>query len=233
VSNNTSTAIQAIETLYNQNRFRSRLEARWAVFMDCLQIKYQYEPEGYQADGVRYLPDFYLPDLGCFMEVKPTPEHFGEYERRKAKMLSDGTGKPLYVFAGECAPITIPESLGASDPITTINGAYAFGAGQHTFEIYRRHCFSYCSDCKIPLIASLDTTPRFACPHCQEILRGGFVAPQILAAFAIARMVRLENPVNVAHLLEAYKETVRTGRFVVLFEGFERFCGVAKDELGK
>lgn len=53
--------IKAIETVYNGYRFRSRLEARWAVFFDALGIEYEYEPEGFDlANGMRYLPDFKL-----------------------------------------------------------------------------------------------------------------------------------------------------------------------------
>ena len=54
--------LKPIETYYNGYRFRSRLEARWAVFFDALGIKWEYEPEGYELPGgIRYLPDFYLP----------------------------------------------------------------------------------------------------------------------------------------------------------------------------
>lgn len=64
-------AIQAIETVYKGYRFRSRSEARWAVFFDTLGVKYIYEPEGYVfEDGTRYLPDFYLPNANMFFEVK-------------------------------------------------------------------------------------------------------------------------------------------------------------------
>ena len=53
--------IKHIETVYNGYRFRSRLEARWAVFFDAMGIKYEYEPEGYiLKDGSRYLPDFLI-----------------------------------------------------------------------------------------------------------------------------------------------------------------------------
>lgn len=68
--------IKAIETVYNGYRFRSRLEARWAVFFDALKIKYQYESEGYNIDGVWYLPDFKLtegcmiPPGGWYVEIK-------------------------------------------------------------------------------------------------------------------------------------------------------------------
>lgn len=62
--------IKPIETVYNGYRFRSRLEARWAVFFDAMGIEYEYELEGLEVDGVRYLPDFYLPEFRCLFEVK-------------------------------------------------------------------------------------------------------------------------------------------------------------------
>jgi hypothetical protein len=64
-------AIKAIETHYAGCRFRSRLEARWAVFFDCMDISWQYEPEGFTlSNGRRYLPDFLLTDCGTWVEVK-------------------------------------------------------------------------------------------------------------------------------------------------------------------
>lgn len=70
------TTIKAIETEYAGCRFRSRLEARWAVFLDHLGIRWEYETEGYElADGQRYLPDFRLPDLADhYVEVKGSAE---------------------------------------------------------------------------------------------------------------------------------------------------------------
>jgi hypothetical protein len=51
--------IKPIETQYKGYRFRSRLEARWAVFFDEAGIKWEYEPEGFELpSGKRYLPDF-------------------------------------------------------------------------------------------------------------------------------------------------------------------------------
>lgn len=67
-------ATKAIETKYNGYRFRSRLEARWAVFFDNMGIHYDYEKEGYEIDiyghTQRYLPDFYLPQYDVLVEVK-------------------------------------------------------------------------------------------------------------------------------------------------------------------
>lgn len=63
--------IKAIETEYNGYRFRSRLEARWAVFFDAAGIEYEYELEGFVlSDGTKYLPDFYLPQYHAFVEIK-------------------------------------------------------------------------------------------------------------------------------------------------------------------
>lgn len=52
--------IKAIETRYKGYRFRSRLEARWAVFFDRLGLRWEYEPEGYELPSGRYLPDFFI-----------------------------------------------------------------------------------------------------------------------------------------------------------------------------
>lgn len=54
--------IPAIETHYGGCRFRSRLEARWAVFFDTLGIEWQYEPQGFELPSGRYLPDFLVGD---------------------------------------------------------------------------------------------------------------------------------------------------------------------------
>lgn len=64
--------MKAIDTVYNGYKFRSRLEARWAVFFGNMKLEYEYESEGYELDsGLRYLPDFYLPLLDVYVEIKP------------------------------------------------------------------------------------------------------------------------------------------------------------------
>jgi hypothetical protein len=61
----------APQTHYRGYRFRSRLEARWAVFFDAAGIEWQYEVEGFNVNGTYYLPDFWLPGLKTFVEIKP------------------------------------------------------------------------------------------------------------------------------------------------------------------
>jgi hypothetical protein len=69
---NTEQVIKPINTSYKGYNFRSRLEARWAVFFDNIGIKWDYEIEGYNVgdDVGFYLPDFWLPDYGSFLEIK-------------------------------------------------------------------------------------------------------------------------------------------------------------------
>lgn len=67
--------IKAIETVYKGYKFRSRLEARWAVFFDALGVRYEYELEGFDLHyNGKYLPDFYLPTLNAYFEIKPLPD---------------------------------------------------------------------------------------------------------------------------------------------------------------
>jgi len=74
--------IKAIQTKYNGYHFRSRLEARWAVFFDRIGVRYRYELEGFTLPSGNYLPDFWIEHpLDCFasrgwgfwVEVKPSP----------------------------------------------------------------------------------------------------------------------------------------------------------------
>lgn len=70
----------ARQTFYNGTLFKSQLEAKWAVFFDTLNIEWVYEPcviehtDVYTNRKLCYKPDFYLPRLGLYVEVKPTWE---------------------------------------------------------------------------------------------------------------------------------------------------------------
>lgn len=94
--------IKPIETEYNGYRFRSRLEARWAVFFDILGIPYEYEKEGYDLNGKWYLPDFWVPAWDAFVEIKgeaPTQE-----EKIKCAKLAKASGKNTLLIHGTPIP---------------------------------------------------------------------------------------------------------------------------------
>lgn len=81
--------LKPIETVYKGYRFRSRLEARWAVFFDRIGIEFEYELQGYQLDCGWYLPDFYLSRLEGFLEVKPQPAPPIHAETRELDLMRD------------------------------------------------------------------------------------------------------------------------------------------------
>lgn len=99
-------SIAPLETRYAGCRFRSRLEARWAVFFDHLGIKWEYEPQGYTIgpDKRPYLPDFRLPYLGALVEVK------GDAERLDIALLAELTRahsrEPFTLVLGPVPTIT-------------------------------------------------------------------------------------------------------------------------------
>lgn len=79
--------------------FRSRLEARYAVYLDAHQIDWVYELEKFRLDNQVYIPDFHLPRLCAWLEIKPQPPF--EDEREKAWRLAE-RGQIVLCAAGSC-----------------------------------------------------------------------------------------------------------------------------------
>ena len=102
-------SVMPIQTQYDGYLFRSRLEARWAVFFDNAKIAYEYEPEGFDLNGEYYLPDFYLPDFQIYVEIKPfrkdVVHHVGDGNKweEKCRKFRDCTGKAILICYGDPA----------------------------------------------------------------------------------------------------------------------------------
>lgn len=63
--------IAALPTIYRGTQFRSLLEACWAATLDSLGVVWEYEPTTFDLpSGAKYLPDFHLPEIGTWIEVK-------------------------------------------------------------------------------------------------------------------------------------------------------------------
>ena len=104
--------MKAIQTEYKGYLFRSRLEARWAVFLDACRVRWEYEPEGFVLDnGQYYLPDFLLHDVDgrvggdLYVEVK-------------AKMTPEDA-KKIYSFSGLKE---VNNMLEVGNPILVVSG---------------------------------------------------------------------------------------------------------------
>ena len=89
--------IGAIQTKYAGHLFRSRLEARWAVFFDVLGIPWKYEHEGYEVGGHKYLPDFYLPKSNDWCEVKGDKDGFRNDFNKMSSILGPNSPLPGFV----------------------------------------------------------------------------------------------------------------------------------------
>lgn len=100
---------QVIQTTYKGIKYRSRTEARWAVFFDKLGFDFEYEPEGYEFDQFKYLVDFKVPELKLFVEVKGKEPTYDE--RAKARMLAIETQYNVLIVFGSPSPVTMKYML--------------------------------------------------------------------------------------------------------------------------
>ena len=98
--------MRAIETEWRGFKFRSRLEARYAVMFEEMGIGWDYEFQGFDLrDGRRYLPDFWLPQLDLYVEIKGT-----EVNRDTERLLRDFR-HPVILFVG------LPDFEGKRHPL--------------------------------------------------------------------------------------------------------------------
>lgn len=85
-----------LPTNYRGITFRSRQEARFAVFLSDLSIPFEYEPNGFAfKNGAWYLPDFYLPKQECYVEIKgkkPLP-----HELQLCQWLCENTNTRVFL----------------------------------------------------------------------------------------------------------------------------------------
>lgn len=112
--------IKAIPTKYNGYTFRSRQEARWAVFFDHLGIEYEYEKEGFDLPCGYYLPDFWIPEWKAWIEIKGKEPTTKELEKLVHLSLLVG---------GHCFLFISPDKPGilVGPPFPICEGQFAEG----------------------------------------------------------------------------------------------------------
>lgn len=133
-------SIQSINTYYSGHHFRSRLEARWAHVFNDLGLRWEYEPQGYRVGEDRrpYLPDFLLPDIGWWVEVK------GSQDRLDMTLLADAVHPTKGLGPdGSCTNLLILGQIPDTNGAAPMHHSVARGA--YCGELHR------CSDeCKFP-----------------------------------------------------------------------------------
>lgn len=81
--------VEAIQTTVDGVRYRSRTEARWAIFFSALNLTFSYEPQRLRlSSGETYLPDFYIREFSAWFEVKAANDAIVTNESARARRLA-------------------------------------------------------------------------------------------------------------------------------------------------
>lgn len=179
--------IQAIPTEYHGVKFRSRLEARWAVFFDSLGVPWQYEPEaftwpaGLPMDswrndltlGGNYCPDFWLPSISTWFEVKGTCR---EDEHRIHAEFAYVSGQRHITAIGD---VSIEVQVGGGESSMWLNGGCDYD-----------YAWCVCSGCGKPGIEYSGREERI-CGHPDGPHKNYTTNdPRIITAYSAARSAR-------------------------------------------
>lgn len=166
-----------IPTEYEGIRYRSRLEARWAVFFDALAIKFQYEP---RVPRIAYLPDFFVAHQPRF----PRSMYF---EVKPAEYVPSDTIKPdrlaaLHFPVGFLHALRVPRSMHeACEHQIFFGGAYD-----------ESHGFCQCSGCGAIGYEFEGRSERISC-QCKVDEEHTDIADDLVAAFRIAISYRFRT----------------------------------------
>lgn len=166
--------LRALPTIYEGQRFRSRLEARWSIYLDALSVPFQYEAEALEMDGLVYVPDFFLPSFPAWLEIK------GEIKSDEAGLLIMRKAASLARLSGH------PVILAFNDPLD--QRCAVFG---RKGQMYAGSYFTICPACGALCVhVRSGTDTLFLCPgrneHNSTILPVEEVRRRSRAAFDVA-----------------------------------------------
>lgn len=194
-------SIQAIQTRYKGYHFRSRLEARWAVFFDALGYKWEYEPEGFVLpSGHQYLPDFKTTSptgIVQWYEVKPY-------------------GVKTSIRVQECCDNGMPVSLLSGDPLEF---AYSDDLTAKSARVCPRCGFIGNVEAHNPNYGHGEAQWHFICHPCDRDTPSGGGHPKEQGLLALVQphkgSIIIEQPHLGAYLRKVYQAAVdaRSARF--------------------
>jgi hypothetical protein len=206
--------IKAIETTYKGYRFRSRLEARWAVFFDTMRIPWKYESEGYEKEigygeeikTYRYLPDFFLPDRwgtgGTFVEVKGDKQALKKDWWHNAQMHDFGGVLPN--FADSIGKSNAGLLLLSEIPEASQHKIYFHPVLQHDKGVVKSYAFFGGDGLSVvqdsPLANLLDIAPKYGLDSSEDDweidtkqVHTTRHYPRVVEAYTAARSARFEH----------------------------------------
>jgi hypothetical protein len=145
--------ISPIPTYAYGHDFRSRLEARWAVFLTHLRVPWTYEPEPVRISTpthtYQYLPDFFLPTLALWLEIKPGHDLIAWHDHVK-----------MAAFAEALPPTSTFRVMEGSPWLNGRHPDYASAAYHEGVLVQTRELWSRCRWCGRVCL----TPPRTRCP---------------------------------------------------------------------
>jgi len=97
--------MSSIITYYNDLRFRSRIEAKWACFFDLLNLDWKYEPQ----DLIGYIPDF-IVDSCLLVEIKGDCKSIDNLQKYTSKIIKSGWLGP-WLLCGDHYLIQLGQQL--------------------------------------------------------------------------------------------------------------------------
>jgi hypothetical protein len=199
----TDPQFKAIETQYKGFRFRSRLEARWAVFFDHLSVRWEYESEGFNLKNAFYLPDFHIPPqsrtagASWWLEIKPDNESAKDtriFELGRMVGEPAATWPPSTNVAMLIGQIPGPEWWGNSGEIP------GYSEGEFHAEVPGDSPYLWCI-CPCGKCIGLQFDGRGARIPCTCRTEGNdkefsYSHPELIAAYLAARAARFEHGEN-------------------------------------
>lgn len=142
-----SNMLTAKPTIYEGQRYASRVEARWSYFLTEMSIPFEYEKEAYDLDGLTYVPDFYLG--WAWLEIK-------------GELITDEIGLKVIRKCTRLAALSnIPVILAFNDPLDQRCAVFGKKGG-----FYPQSHFTVCRSCGAfgVFVRHLEDT-RFLCPN--------------------------------------------------------------------
>lgn len=101
-----NTIMKGKKTAYKGIIFKSKLEATWAYYFDCIGIEWKYEPRVFRSDtNLWYKPDFFLPQIDLWAEVK-CDNDLTQKELAKIKIVMKQTRQRCILLDGEPRQVT-------------------------------------------------------------------------------------------------------------------------------
>ncbi len=184
--------MSSVEFFYNGTWYRNELAARWAIFLDTIDVGHRYESQGIEYEDTLYCwPDFWLPRLDCWIRTEERkPDRLCDQEARK---LALATRKSVYVFFG---------LIGV--PTDDTRSAYLYGptfdtkadfAGVDFDEMY---WWCQCPYCQQMGIQYQGRSARLPC-RCVRLRKSSdnktytFDSPRLQIAYDDARRARLDE----------------------------------------